>query len=205
MSQMLKVKARWSGFQGSPGWTNFYFRDAAEGFFSQTQANDAVAKVNTFFVAAKPLLTSAVTITIQTDVEVVDDADGTLDSVFNVTAPAAIVGTNAVATFSGPTGAVITWRTSSVHNSRRVRGRTFLVPTSTACFQNDGTLDNTHRTNLTTAATALADQAGSPDLVIWARPKKDPVTKAITSPGASFNVTGVTVPDLAAVLRSRRD
>lgn len=205
MAGILKVKARWSGFNGSPGWTNFYFRDFADSEPTQQQAVDAVARTNTFFTAIKDKFTTAVSIAIQNDVEIVEESTGDLKNVLTVTAPAAIVGSNTIATFSGASGAVVTWRTGSVHGGRRVRGRTFLVPTSTALYQNDGTLDPAHRTGIQTAADALASGAGSPDLGIWARPKKNPDTGAITSPGAWYAVTGATVPDLAAILRSRRD
>ena len=204
MASMLKVKARWSGFVGSPGWTNFYFRLDDGDFHTQQTATDAAARVSTFFTAVKDKFTTAVTVSIQPDVEVIEDTTGEMTSVFGITTPAAIVGSNTIATFSGPTGAVVTWRTNSVHNGRRVRGRTFLVPTSTAVFQNDGTLDTAHRTALQTAADALASATGSPDLGIWARPKKLP-DGTVTAPGAWYPVSSATVPDLAAVLRSRRD
>lgn len=201
MTDMLKVKTRWSGFTGSPGWTNFYLRDDAQGFLSQEQADAAVARVRTFWQAIADKFPAAVSLQIQSDVEVIDDATGEMQSVFTSTAPPAIVGTNGIATFSGPTGAVINWRTAGVRNGRRVRGRTFLVPTSTACFQNDGTLENAHRTVIQTAADAFASLSGTaPDLGVWARP----TTKG-ASDGAWYRVANATVPDLAAVLRSRRD
>lgn len=202
MTGMLKVKTRWSGFTGSPGWTNFFFRDfSGTGEPTQPQAVAAVGRVNTFFQAIKDKFPASVTLTIQSDVEVIEETDGKMQSVFSVTAPAAIVGSNSIATFSGASGAVVNWRTNGVRNGRRVGGRTFLVPTSTALYQNDGTLDTAHRTGLQTAADALANgTTESPDLGVWARPSSKGATD-----GVWWAVSAATVPDLAAVLRSRRD
>lgn len=201
MTGMLRVKTKWTGFSGAPGYTNFYFRDfTGGGEPTAAQAQGAVDRTATFWSNIQGRLPSLVTLTIQGDVEVIEETNGEMTGVHNVTAPAPKVGENATSTFSGPTGAVINWRTAGVRNGRRVRGRTFIVPIATSCYQNDGTLATTEHAALNTAASMLAAQTGTPDLGVWARP---------TAPGASdgiwYAVQTATVPDLAAVLRSRRD
>lgn len=197
---MLKVKTRWSGFLGGPGWTNFYFDDVNGGFEDGATAVAVADKVATFWGAVKTKLPPAVTLQIQSDVEVIGAADGQLAGVLNAGARAAINGTAVSQPYSAATGAVITWRTAGVRNGRRVRGRTFLVPCVSGMFQNDGTITSSDLTELQAAAQALFQPAGAVSLGIFSRP-----TAVGAADGAFFPVTSATVPDLAAVLRSRRD
>jgi hypothetical protein len=198
---MLRVKSKWTGFNGAPGYTNFYFRDFSAGNEpTQAQADGAVARTSTFWANVKSRFPTNVTVQVQGDVEVVEETTGEMKSVFSVTPPVAHVGSATSSIYSGPVGAVINWRTDGVRNGRRVRGRTFLVPIANENFAVDGTLDNTKQASILSAAVALADSTGTPDLGVWARP---------TSPGATdgawWLVKAATVPDMAAVLRSRRD
>jgi hypothetical protein len=205
MVQMVKVKVRWDGFSGAPGWSNFFFKDfTATGDMTQADADGAANRVTTFFDAIKAVLPPAVKTTVQQDVEVIDIESGELQHAFTVSPKPAVAGTNASITFSGASGMVVTWRTGGVRNGRRVRGRTFLVPTSAGIYENDGTIAPATLTTVRTAADALTLQTGSPDLGVYARPKKDEAGN-ITQGGEWHPVTGATVPDLAAILKSRRD
>jgi len=201
MTGMLKVKVRWAGFTGSPGWSNFYYRDfALNNEPTQAQAEAAVTRTNTFIGAIADRLPPNVNLTVQAEVDVIEEADGQLITSFTVPTPTAIPGTATVTTYSAPTGVVVTWRTATVRNGRRVRGRTFLVPVSNVCYQTDGSLEPASLTDIQTAASALASQTGTPDLGVWARPTGPAATDGVWCP-----VTAATVPDMAAVLRSRRD
>jgi hypothetical protein len=200
MVNMLKVKVRWQGFTGSPGWSNFYFGTESEGFHTDEQADAVADKVEAFFVAIKAHFPNQVTWAPQSDVEEIDPANGNLMFVRGTGARQTVSGTAASAAYSAASGAVVTWRTGGVRNGRRVRGRTFLVPTAMNAYEFDGSLQAPVITTLTTAAAALLTPVSGLQLGIWARP---------TAPGATdgewFPVQGATVPDMAAVLRSRRD
>jgi hypothetical protein len=201
MTGMLRVTAKWQGFSGAPGYSNFFFRDfTANNEPTQAQAQGGVDRVNTFLGAIQSLLPPNVNITVQPTVDVIEETNGQLTTSFTVPTPSAVPGTSTVTTYSAPTGAVITWRTAGVRNGRRVRGRTFLVPLATNCYQADGTLDPTKMATLATASAALANQSGTPDLGVWARP-----TSKTATDGVWWVVSNATVPDMAAVLRSRRD
>lgn len=197
---MLKVKVRWQGFTGSPGWSNFFFDDATGDFLTQTEAAAAVARVNSFITAIKPQFPPNVAWAIQSDVEAVHATSGEMFGVHTVTSPAVQNGTNTGTTYSAASGANITWRTAGVRRGRRVRGRTFLVPIASLQYDNDGSLAASTVTMFTNAATALADFSGTMPLGVWSRP---------TGPGLEdgqwFPVSSVTVPDKVAILRSRRD
>jgi hypothetical protein len=81
-----------------------------------------------------------------------------------------------------------------------VRGRTFLVPAANGIYQEDGTLAPIILNEIQTAATTLAAPiAGGIQLGVWARPS------GVGAEDGDFHpITAASVPDLAAVLRSRR-
>lgn len=197
---MFKVKVRWSGFVGSPGWSNFYFDDASGDFLTNADADPLCDRVETFLTAIRALFPTPVLWTVQSDVEAISPTTGELLNVHSAGARSAISGSAANAPYSAASGAVVTWRTAGVRNGRRVRGRTFLVPAANIAYENDGTLSAAALTTIGNAATALADTAGPIPLGVWARP---------TGPGATDGdwhaVTSASVPDMGAVLRSRRD
>jgi hypothetical protein len=197
---MMRVKVRWSGFIGSPGWSNFYFDGPDGSFLTPEDAGPAADRVATFLTAIRGRFPIAVNWNIQSDVEYIGETDGELLNVHSAGARAAITGGATAAPYSAATGAVITWRTAGVVRGRRVRGRTFLVPTANHVYANDGTLESTIQTEFLNAATALADQANPIKLGIWSRP-----TIAGAQDGSFHPVTSASVPDMAAVLRSRRD
>jgi hypothetical protein len=197
---MLKVKVRWGGFNGSPGWSNFFFDTGDETFHTPADAVPVADKVATFITAIKPQLPPTVTLTIQSDVEAVSAATGELLNVHSAGARSPVNGTATAQGYSAASGAVITWRTAGVRNGRRVRGRTFLVPCVGGLFDTDGTIQPTKLTAIQDAANALFTDVGGLSLGVWSRP---------SAPGASdgqfFPVVSASVPDMAAVLRSRRD
>jgi hypothetical protein len=140
---------------------------------------------------------------IQSDVEVIGHSNGEMLNVHNVAAPATITGGSVANNYSGASGLVINWRTAGVRNGRRVRGRTFLVPLAGGAYGTDGTIDNANITETVTAATALYTTASPIKLGVWARPKRDDLGN-ITEDGSFHPVVAASVPDMAAVLRSRR-
>lgn len=209
MATMIKVRAKWTGFNGGPGYSNFFFRDFAAGEPTDADGNSAAVRVATFFDGVKSLLPAAVKIDVPGDIEVIEETDGKLVTVLNVAPRSQISGTAAANGYSAASGAVVTWRTGGVVAGRRVRGRTFLVPTANIAFDLDGTLQQQHIVTIKAAADALISAAGSPDLGVWARPAKQRINKAgeviPARDGVWYVATSTSVPDMAAVLRSRRD
>lgn len=200
MATMLKVKMRWSGFTGSPGYSNFYFREFSNNPPTNADADEAVDRVETFITNVKSLLPNVVNLAAEADVEVIEETTGALQNVLQAVPAAAQAGTGGVGNYAAAVGAVITWRTAGVRNGRRIRGRTFLVPLYNSMFSTDGSLASTTVTTLNTAATNLLATTSSPDFGVWARP---------TGPGATDGIwylaNSASVPDMSAVLRSRRD
>lgn len=201
MTDMVRIKMRWDGFKGGPGYTNFHMRDFSEGGVDPAWAQPAVDRVQTFANAIKSLLPNGATLQVSGDVEVIEAETGTLQDVLSATQPAQVNSTGpAFVAYSGPTGAVITWRTAGIRAGRRVRGRTFIIPMHGNAYGTDGTLSTDTVTALTTAATGLLATGITPRMGVWARPTSPTATDGQWSFATSFSV-----PDLAAVLRSRRD
>lgn len=201
MVGIARVVTRWSGFSGAPGYTNLFFRDFEGGSGEPNQATieGAQGRVQTFWNAVNDFLPNDVTLTIESTVDVLEHSTGELVNSFSAPTAPVITGLDAGA-YAAASGAVISWRTGTIRNGRRIRGRTFLVPMGSGAFGINGGIQPSIVTSLQNAANALLANTGTPDLYIWARP---------TAPGALDGslglVTGASVPSVGAVLRSRRD
>jgi hypothetical protein len=212
MEPIARVKLRWSGFIGGPGYTVLHFRDFGwdtVGSVDVTACQAAVARVDTLAAALNDYLPYGCQLQTEAEVEVLNAEDGELMEVRGTVpaaAQSAVVGSTA--TFAGPVGAVINWKTGGVRNGRRVHGRSYLVPLVGTSFATDGTLTTGARTDFAAAATVLANPTGTPDLGVWARPTRTETSPGVfvtNSDGSWHAVTSSSVPDMAAVLRSRRD
>ena len=204
MTELMRVKARWQGFNGGPGYSVLHFRDFGSGDggggpVSTEAAQGAVTRSFDFFRSFPALLPAVASIQVEGTVDVLEDTTGELVNSLSVNQPAVVQGTGPAA-FSGASGAVVNWKTGGIRRGRRIRGKTFLVPLVLTAYTAGGVLSTANVTALQTAANALANASGTPDLVVYARP---------SGPGAGDGqvavVTGAQVPSLAAILRSRRD
>lgn len=183
------ITATWLGIPGAPGYSKFRF----SGNLSSGEATAAAGRVSTMFSSIRGLLPATCSVNFAAVAQVFDFDSQLVSEVALDPPPTAVLG-QAVGNYSGATGAVINWVTSTIAQGRRVRGRTFIVPLA-AGFDTSGSLGATTITAIQGAAQTLAE--GSPGLVIVKRP-----------PGAvvgEYGVTGASVPDRAAILRSRRD
>lgn len=208
MQQIIRVKIDWSGFQGAPGLTALYFRDFEGGEDQVPFMQQAVTKAELFTTEVAKKVPSGVTLKVATDCELLNAEDGELLDVRSVTsAPGKSNASYASQAYSAASGAVINWRTGSVHRSRRVKGRSFIVPLAGNAFEANGTLHADTITTLQAGATALLNTASSPDFGIWARPqrvKNSDGTTTLIPNGQWYVATSSNVPDMSAVMRSRR-
>lgn len=198
---VMRVKLRWSGFQGGPGYSVFHFMNGNFGTPTVAEVDAATAKVKTFAEAIKNMIPANTSLQVESDVEEISVPNGQMLAIVSGTAVAPTTSTTSTATtYSAASGAVITWRTNGVRNGRRVRGRTFLVPLQSGIYQNDGTIDNGFVTGIGNAAAALRTPVGGLRLVVYARP-----TIGAPESGDVFDVVANSVPDRVAILKSRRD
>lgn len=210
MVNISTVTAVWSGFTGSPGYTLFRFAELDSG----AKLNAAGAAMRAFLSTIGTHMASgagAWTIQVQGLVQHHELASGDLVGEATMgTVPTVITGSGTAGTaYAGGSGAVVNWTTGATHNGRKVRGRTFLVPLLSTAFSNDGTIQTTLITSLTTAGGVLVNDANS-DFGVYSRywdkkPGDPPIDVPPKQTGGSFMpATGVFVPDRAAQLRTRR-
>jgi hypothetical protein len=189
-----QITFRWNGFTGAPGYTRMKFL----GNLTQADSNTAAANLRAFLSACLATYAPAgSSITCDTTVGLYDGA-GVQDGELSLSSvPAAIGGTGAGA-YAGGAGAVVNWLTGAFHLGRKVRGRTFLVPLTQAAFQADGTLSTAFQSAAQTAATTFATSNPTPAVF-----SKKPFGSGFATTIAV--ITGATIPDRTAILRSRRD
>lgn len=199
---VYKVIYTWSGFTGQPGYTVMYFSEPT-GTPQQAADTGRTFLLGLADSATKNNLPLGVKIDCPSAVDTINPTNGSLVTSSSVTTGAQIVG-NGSGNFSSSTGACVTWLTADYlagpsGRPRRVRGRTFFVPSAPSnTFDVNGTLSTTFMGMVNSSITALI--AATPDLVVWHRP---------TAPGASdgkvFLVITGHINDKTAMLTSRRD
>lgn len=189
-----RVTAEWSGFTGAPGYTNFHFSP----FTGGGDAQASVDRVRAFFQQLIEVIPTGVSVRVSPTVEVIDETTGSLTGYLDAEPPAVVNAGSGGTIYVGPAGGVINWNTATVRDGRRVRGRTFVVPMRNTAFDGQGTLTAPAIAWLNAAANALRTGDFESGLVVWSRPRNG-------SGGVAAPVIGHRVPDLAAVLRSRRD
>lgn len=187
MASIGRVRTVMTNFPGAPGYTNLYF--------SLTDGLPDIAKVRTFFETIKNLIPTGAVIQVPNQGDVIDDGSGEIQGNWTSSAQTAVTCTG-TGSFTGVAGAVVNWHTDGIVAGRRVRGRTFIVPLTGGQFDSEGSLATATITAIQTAAAALPGGSIG-KLVVWSRPTPDRT-------GSSHQVTAASVPDLSAVLRSRR-
>jgi len=201
---MYRMRLLWTGFPGAPGFTNLFFASVPGDL--QTDADGSAPFVRGLTSSWADWMPSDVHIKVDSQVDEIDVAKGTLiDSTTLTTPPAEVVGVQS-GTYAAPSGASIRWKTATVYNGHRIQGRTFVVPLAGAAFTAGGALGPTQQTALATGAATFLTNC--PNFVVWARPKLgDPTATPPVADvdGATGAVTSSSVPSLATVLRSRRD
>lgn len=201
---ILRVTARWTGFTGAPGYSNFHFTSDA-GFWdgglfgdeAELAAESAAGRVRAAFDAIDQWLPTRVNIGIEPETVILDSDTGEIvGSVPVEVDPVESGGTSRA--YSAASGAVVNWRTNDYRFGRRIRGRTFIVPLAGDAYGTDGTLaDNALSSLRSFATTLIADQA-DPQFGVWSRPRSG-------AGGVFATAVSASVPDMSAVLRSRRD
>lgn len=203
---VYQYRAIWST-TGGVGYSVFHARAVTTGPATAQAFADAVATL--FNTITSTTLPSDVSISYDGEVVELDTSTGTLMAVEAVTPPSS-TNFNGASVYAAPTGARIDWTTEAIVAGRRLRGRTYIVPMGAAAFANDGTLSSSTVTDLLAAADAYISAANVSTVLspaVWSRPKYEGTgsERTITRPGTLADVVGRSIPDQAAVLRSRRD
>jgi hypothetical protein len=197
---LLRGKIRWTIPGAGTAYSVLHFGTQDDSTPTQADADEANTKMDVFCTALRPYLPSQVQIQTLNEMEEIVATTGAMLGVYTSSVKTVKTGSaTAGASWAAAAGAVITWNTAGVRNSRRVRGRNFIVPLSSTAFDTDGTLNSTTTGGLGTAATDLRASSTETQLVVWARP-----TTPGGTDGAQFEVTSHRIPDMSAILTSRR-
>lgn len=204
MAVIVKVQAIWSGFQGAPGYTNWYGLSDGD---SAAAAQALAGRMHTLFDVMRGMLPAVASVKVQRTYQVLNSINGFITSEGNLATDQAVVQGTGAAPYAGAGGAVITWNTGAYNElGHKLRGRTFLVPL-TGAFDTGGTLSDPALSGIQAAATACI--GGTGNLVVYSRPRdvpnKPPATGETHYDGEVNTVISATVKDKAGVLRSRRD
>lgn len=175
-------------------------------YFLSTET--AVASVHAFWIEAVTDMPPNVKVQVENFGDVIESTTGALTGGWSNTPQAVLTGSGD-ANYAAPTGLLVRWDTNTILDSHRLRGRTFVVPTSRTTFGGDGTIFDTTRDLITAAAGNLViAEAGK--MVIWhrpfaGRPAAPPKPAKPSHLGGHGVVTSGACVDKAAILRSRRD
>lgn len=198
-----RVQVGWSGFQGGPGVSTFYVTDGAA----------SLTAIRSFFVACAGNLPADVRIAVPSSGDILDPISGLITGGWTGTGSAPVPGT-ASGGYSAASGVLVRWETGQIRRGRRVRGRTFLVPTAANTQEDDGTLLAAAQSAIQAGASALVTSLATNLFVLqrhfpgspsWTDVRgKVHSAKAVRS-GEAIAVTTAVVPDKLVILRSRRD
>ena len=200
MGRIIRLKINWTGFIGSPGYTNLHFEPTAGGDIDQAVVNNAVSITETWLAAFRPSMPTNCVTGVDSTVAELDENHGNIEAFWNAVPSSPAAGASA-GQYAAGSGVCVNWGTDGVWNGRRVRGRTFIVPIGLLGLQDDGTLDGPRLTTWRAATATFAGSAGAARLVVWRRPSDIP----LFINGGAYDVNSTSISDKVAQLRSRRD
>jgi hypothetical protein len=183
---LIRVRCTWGGAVPGGGISTFYADDAVI---------DDVSSLKTFFTSLAPLLPSELTITVPNVADTIDEASGRLTGSKPLTGGGVVAGSGNSA-YSAGVGAFVNWFTAVVRNGRLLRGRTFIAPLGQGYASADGTLNDSIRTSIDTAALALVANA------TWLTYHRPP--KGTFAGGLAGLITSAQTVDRVTALKTRR-
>lgn len=199
---MNRMRVTWSGLGVGPGLSTFYFGDTTTD----------MGALKTFLTQMCFYLPNSATFTIGGGGDKINETDGKIVGTWVATNGGTSTGSGGTGTYSGVSGFCVNWLSSLIVNGSRVQGRTFFVPASSNLYENNGTIVNGTLTTLQGQAQSMI-VAYAGEFRVFSRPfagkaaDPGPPIKPAIPPrvGASAQVITARIPDIAVILRSRRD
>lgn len=171
---------------GGTGVTTFYCAEADLGGLT------GLATFLTGWAAGMP---TVVNWQIPSTGDLINDANGQITGSWSSGSGASVTGTGSTS-YAGGTGAMVRWNTGEIIDGRRLIGRTFFVPMSSATYDSGGDMVDATRTSLQTVTNTFV---AATSFLIWSRP-----TSVAAADGESHLVTSGEVLAKVVSLRSRR-
>ena len=198
MTAIHRLRVGSSGYPGGPGVNTFYGLDGGV----------LLAEVQALYIEVAPVVPSDVTFSFEAAGDIIEDTTGVITGSWTGAVYAPIPG-SAAGAYAAPVGLLFRWKTGTIADGKRVRGRTFIVPTIGSIFNTSGQVAPATVAAFDTALAAfVASNAGN--FVVWHRPYAGRLATAklkarAAHPGSHAVVTGSGTSTKAVVLRSRRD
>lgn len=186
MPTLREINTQWV-LPGGNATTVMWF-DAATAVATQRTA------IHALFTSLKSLQATSGSYAIDTAGREVDEATGQLVNSWSEASSKTGTGTGGATQLDDAAQILIQWRTSTIHGSRFVRGRTFLPGVSTVQLANGNVLAAA-RTTVETAGNTFATSGAG--FKVYGRP-------VASSGGVAASVTSCTCWSEFAVLRRRR-
>jgi hypothetical protein len=203
MAALERIRCIWTGFVGSPGVSTFYATDAAT----------LLPQLRTFFQVCHDYLPTDVYIDIEPSGDTIESTTGALTGSWAGSAVAQVHGNDSAA-YSGVSGGLVQWASSTVLSGRRLRGRTYLVPFGGGQYDVSGQIASSQRGSIAAAAQALAT-AASGNMKIYQRPRSAHASwtdrRGVVHPAVSARSGGFGSVDTGSMravvteLKTRRD
>lgn len=174
MANIAIFKAELTGWSGAPGVTLFIAKPTDPLGIIDTGACETFAGlIASCYTSIRAYLRSAVSMNINPEVKIYNEATGVAVDVKQITPPATVTGSGSATTSTLPlaTMANVALYTDSTVNGRLVRGRHFHGPLAGAGMDSDGTTHNALKAAIPNAYGGMLDIAGFFNLAVWTRPK----------------------------------
>jgi hypothetical protein len=194
---MMRVRTTINGAQGLPGVMTFYFNGSTT-TPSAPDAVDVCARVRAFCNSINTVWPSTITTQVQGAVDLLDAATGSLVGSLAVTPPAAVAGTSP-SPLPAATALLLRHETGVIVAGRRMAGRSFISPCSTAIMAG-GLPSSAILASASTAANVMRTGTTTSAPVVWHRPGGSGGGVGFATLTSNFSI-GLQF----AVLRSRRD
>jgi hypothetical protein len=192
MANIQRIRIALTGGPGLPGVATFYALDASA----------ALPELKGLWAEWLVKMPIDITVEYPTLGDIIDPVTGELSGTWSAGSRASDQGT-ADYPYAAPVGAVCNWLTDTVVDGSRLRGKTFIVPLVTPAFDAQGRVGTLTQAALQNSADdKVATMTGN--FVIWHRPVHATLAGPPARLGSYGLVTHAKVPQLAAVLRSRR-
>lgn len=176
------IRVRWDGIPTGPAVSTFYADKAGA---------DPLPYLRSFYLAWQTFVPTFITWVFENAGISLDSSTGKPAATWSRSSVANVIGSSASGSHAAG-GALVTWKTGVWGQHRQVIGRTYMVPLGVNAYQSDGTISDSVRGGVQTAADAL--RTGATGLRVYSRERKQ-----------SLPISSSTVVDKAVVLRSRRD
>lgn len=201
MTEIGQTQTVFSGEVALGSANKLHFRRQDLAAWTTADSDTAVGVTHEFFDGISSAFSTALSIQVDQNVAVLDQATGTLLRDVPASGPEGVVTGGGTGDEIRGVGMRLRLFTSAILRGRHVSGAVMLVPSDRATFDSSGnvgattiTLVNTHTTTLIAHA-----NAGGLDLVVWARPN---VPKGYV--GTCFPVNSAALNPSPAGLRKRR-